>query len=195
MNRAADVLAARYGQRSRSSSLTSKNNTSIEGGVGNNITSIEIPAEVDRLIDNKAYYPKFRKLMREYPREVMTLVELAHTKSQPSRWFAIVTAKKNWERTLKFLAELFRVRDLAERVAKKLKTAVTNFIYQQVWRCERRALGRHRRRGRGEQDQVLYVVVPAGNSRVSGTKSRGEERVGAGPGGDAEDLIKSETCS
>lgn len=45
-----------------------------------------------------------------------------------------MTAKKNWERTLKFLAELFRVRELAERVADKLNTAVTSFIYQQVWR-------------------------------------------------------------
>jgi hypothetical protein len=134
MNRAADVLASRYGQRPSPSTLTSKNNTSIEGGVGNNITSIEIPAAVDALIDNKAYYPKFRKLMREYPRELTALVELAHTKSQPSRWFATVTSKKNWERTLKFLAELFKVREVAERVAKKLSITVTSFIYQQVWR-------------------------------------------------------------
>jgi hypothetical protein len=134
MNRAGDVLAGRFGQRPSLSSLTSKNKTSIEGSVSNNITSIEIPAEVDALIDNKAYHNKFRKLMREYPREIMALVELAHTKTQPSRWFATVTAKANWERTLKFLAELFRVRELAERVAKKLKTAVTGFIYQQVWR-------------------------------------------------------------
>jgi hypothetical protein len=103
---------------------------------------MDIPPEVDALIDNKAYYPKFRKLMREYARELMTLVELAHTKTQLSRWFATVTAKANWERTLKFLAELFRVRELAERLATKLKTAVTAFIYQQVWRgvnVERRA--------------------------------------------------------
>jgi hypothetical protein len=134
MNRAGDVLAARFGQRlSSTSSLTSKNNTSIEGSASNSSTSIEIPAEVDRLIDNKAYYPKFRKLVREYPREIMALVELAHTKDRPSHWFARVTAKANWERTLKFLNELFKVRELAVRVAKKLKTAVTSFIYQQVW--------------------------------------------------------------
>jgi hypothetical protein len=62
----------------------------------------------------------------------MPLVEIAHTKAHPSRWFAVATAKKNWERTLKFVNELFKVRELAERVAKKLKTAVTGFIYQQV---------------------------------------------------------------
>src|SRR6266511_6119336 len=134
MNCAADVLAARYGRRSSLPTLTSKNNTSIEGSASNNITSIEIPAEVDALIDNKAYYNKFRKLMREYPREIMVLAELARTKTQPSRWFATVTAKNNWERTLKFLAELFRVRELAKRVAEKINTAVTGFIYQQVWR-------------------------------------------------------------
>ncbi len=134
MNRAGDMLATRYGQRPSPSTLTSKNKTSIESSVGNNITSIEIPAEVDALIDNKAYYNKFRKLMREYPQEIMALVELARHKDQPSHWFARVTAKKNWERTLKFVAGLFRVRELAERVAKKLQTAVTGFIYQQVWR-------------------------------------------------------------
>jgi len=96
MNRAGDMLATRYGQRPSPSTLTSKNKTSIESSVGNNITSIEIPAEVDALIDNKAYYNKFRKLMREYPQEIMALVELARTKDQPSHWFARVTAKKNW---------------------------------------------------------------------------------------------------
>jgi hypothetical protein len=134
MNHAGEVLAGRYGQRSSLSTLTSKNNTSIEGSATNSNTSIEIPPEVDQLIDNKAYYNKFRKLLREYPREIMALVEIAHTKDQPSHWFAVATAKKNWERTLKFVNELFKVRELADRVAKKLKTAVTTFIYQQVWR-------------------------------------------------------------
>jgi hypothetical protein len=135
MNHAGTVLSARYGQRQTStSSLTSKNNTSIEGNVSNINASIEIPAAVDALIDNKAYHPKFQKLLREYPREIMALVEIAHTKAKPSRWFATVTAKKNWERTLKFVSELFQVRELAERVADKLKTVANNFIYKQIWR-------------------------------------------------------------
>jgi hypothetical protein len=41
----------------------------------------------------------------------------------------VATAQENRERILKFVNELFRVRELAERVAKKLKTAVTNLIY------------------------------------------------------------------
>jgi hypothetical protein len=128
MNSTREVLAARL------TALKSKHNNSIESSASNNTNSIEIPAEVDALIDNKAYYPKFRKLLREYRREIMALVELAHTKAQPSRWFATVTAKANWSRTLKFLAELFRVRETAERAAKKLGTAVSRFIYRQVWR-------------------------------------------------------------
>jgi hypothetical protein len=72
--------------------------------------------------------------MREYGREVMALVEIAHTKTKPSHWFATVTAKRNWERTLEWLQRLFRVRELAERVAGKLRTGASRFIYQQIWR-------------------------------------------------------------
>ncbi len=131
MEHASEVLAARFGDLASSKHQTT---SSIESTASISNTSIEIPAEVDQLIDNKAYRPKFRKLVREYPKEIMALVELAQTKANPSHWFAVVTAKKNWERTLKFLAELFRVRETAARVAEKLGAAVTTFIYQQVWR-------------------------------------------------------------
>jgi hypothetical protein len=43
MNRAGDVLAARYGQQPSLSSLTSKNNTSIEDSVNNSSTSTAVP--------------------------------------------------------------------------------------------------------------------------------------------------------
>src|SRR6266487_5756236 len=56
MNRAGDVLAGRYGQRPSLSSLTSKNKTSIEGSVSNNITSIELPAEIESLIVGSDYW-------------------------------------------------------------------------------------------------------------------------------------------
>jgi hypothetical protein len=72
------------------------------------------------------------------------LLQLAqHTRSMeaagklreaPSHFFSRYAKNANWERTLEFLAELARVQELAERVAKKLKTAVAGFIYQQVWR-------------------------------------------------------------
>lgn len=127
MHSTGELLAAR---------LTSlqDNTSSIESNASNTINSIDIPAEVDALIDNKAYYPKFRKLLREHPREIMALVELAYTKANPSHWFAVATAKRNWERTLTYLAQLFKVRELAQRTAQRLGTSVTRFIYKQVWR-------------------------------------------------------------
>jgi hypothetical protein len=127
MNSSRDILASRY-PRLRESK------TSIEGNVSNNTNSIDIPPEVDALIDDKAYYPKFRKRLREHRREIMALVEIAHTKAKPSRWFAVATSNDQWPRTLKFLAELFKVRETAERVAKKIGTTVRRFIYQQLWR-------------------------------------------------------------
>ena len=39
-----------------------------------------------------------------------------------------------WDRTLKFLAKLVKVQETAERVAQKLGTEVTKFIYRQIWR-------------------------------------------------------------
>jgi hypothetical protein len=58
MNRAGDLLASRY-TRQPSPKRTSKNNISIEGSVSNNNTSIELPAEIDTLIDNKAFRPRY----------------------------------------------------------------------------------------------------------------------------------------
>jgi hypothetical protein len=74
------------------------------------------------------------RLMRRIPAGAQGPDRDRPHQTQPSRWFAVVAAKKNWERTLKFLAEFFQVGEPAERVAKKLRTAVTGFIYQQVWR-------------------------------------------------------------
>jgi hypothetical protein len=105
----------------------------------NNITSIELPAEIDALIDNKSYRPRFQKLWRLYPQELVEWARVAIEKKgltePPSHYFAKGCKVGIWEeRTLKFLAELAKVRELAERVAAKLNTAVTRFIYQQVWR-------------------------------------------------------------
>jgi hypothetical protein len=135
MNNAGALLKARYAQQiaARTQMLKSPNATSIEGTGNNSTSSIELPAEVDALIDNKAYYPKFRKLMREHKREVLALVEIAATKERPSHWFAKATAKANWDRTLVFLAKLFKVQEIAARVAGKLGGEVTRFIYKQIW--------------------------------------------------------------
>ena len=46
----------------------------------------------------------------------------------------MVTAKRNWERTLKYLERVFKVRELADRVAQKLGTIANSFIYKRIWR-------------------------------------------------------------
>lgn len=111
----------------------SKRTSSIENAVYKTNTSIELPEEIIALVDNKAYLPKHRKLWREHPRQLLTLIELAATKQAPSRWYAKVTAKAMWERTLKFLAKLERVRQQAQIIAQKLGVEVNGFIYKQVW--------------------------------------------------------------
>jgi hypothetical protein len=153
MNRAGDLLAVRFGQRSNLSSLTSKNKTSIESSVSNSSSSIEIyvkafdkmvdiPAEIDDLIDDKDYRKKYGAMIcRGFKKQLLQLA--GHTRSMeaqgklreaPSHFFSRYAKNANWERTLKFLAQLTEVQELAERIANKLKTAVSGFIYQQVWR-------------------------------------------------------------
>jgi hypothetical protein len=125
-------------------------NNSIETTASKSIKSIElaqtnsnssgpdqgpIPNEVDALIDNKMYRRKFKKLIRDgHLGSLVKLAEVAQTKPQPSRWFATVTAKANWERTLRFLAKLIEIEEKAARVVAKISTASVRFVYQQIWR-------------------------------------------------------------
>jgi len=140
MNRAGDVLAGRYGQRPSLSSLTSKNKTSIEGSVSNNITSIELPAEIESLIIGSDYWRtakrnRYKMLARQgHLSGLLKLAKIARTKNIPAHWFATVCSKVEWERTLEYLAKLTKVQETAVRVAQKLRTEVTKFIYQQIWR-------------------------------------------------------------
>jgi hypothetical protein len=133
--------------------LTRKNSTSIEDSASNTGTSIElyvkafdqtveIPAEIDELIDDKRFRSKYGTMIcRGFKAQLLQLAR--HTRSMeaagklreaPSHFFSRYAKNANWERTLRFLAELARVQELAERVANKLKTAVASFIYQQIWR-------------------------------------------------------------
>jgi hypothetical protein len=118
--------------------------SSIESSVGTNNTSIELPPEIDALIDNKAYRNKFKSLIRKgYLQDLLELAEIALTKDQPSHWFAKATKTTlapgqegltMWERTLKYLAKLRNIQQMAERVAAKIGTTVTKGIYKQIWR-------------------------------------------------------------
>jgi hypothetical protein len=125
--------------------LTTKHQStsSIEGNVCNNTTSIELPAEILALIDDKRWLNRHRKLYRLYPRELMELARIAATKPKPSHWYATVTRKANEEGhedhfiavTLKWVREtVLSIQEVAVRVAQKLGTEVTKFIYKQAWR-------------------------------------------------------------
>ncbi len=129
MNHASTLLAARHER------LQTNRRSSIEGNASNNTSSIELPAEVDALIDDKRWLPRYKKLMREYPRQLVAWAEVARNQQQPSRYFAKGCKVGVWEdRTVKFLAKLVKVQQVAERVAQKLRIEVTKFIYQQIWR-------------------------------------------------------------
>src|SRR5206468_8478926 len=100
--------------------------------------TVEIPAEIDDLIDDKRYRSKYAAMIcRGFKEQLLQLARYAQSmeadgklrEAPASHFFARYAKHANWERTLKFLAELAKVQELAERVANKLKTAVTNFIY------------------------------------------------------------------
>ncbi len=119
--------------------------SSIESSVSTNNTSIELPPEIDALIDNKAYRNKFKSLIRQgYLQELSELADIALSKDKPSHWYAKVTKTKPapgqedqptmWERSLDYLAKLHNVQVMARLVAAKLGSAVTKGIYKQIWR-------------------------------------------------------------
>lgn len=114
-----------------------KHPASIENNSTNTDNSIELPEEIDQLIDNKMYRRKFNCMIRNgHLNDLMELTKIAQSKSSPSRWFAVVTAKKNWERTLDFLAKIRQaarvVAEVAERVAAPVKHLKA--LYAAYWR-------------------------------------------------------------
>ncbi len=143
----------KYQQPNTSSIESSGNNT-------NTISSIELPQEINSLITGSDYWQlakrnRYKKLIREgYLRTLMQLAQMARTKNVPAHWFATACSKVKWERTLEYLAQLAKVQQAAVRAAEKLGTAVTNFLYQQIWRgvnverwaAEAAEVGRHKAR-------------------------------------------------
>lgn len=102
------------------------------------ISSIEeIPEVIDALIDNKMYRNKFKALIRRgHLQDLLDLVEVAHTKDTPSRWFARVTAKKCWERTLDFLKKLRDVKRIVQEVSERIMVPAksTAAVFKAAWR-------------------------------------------------------------
>lgn len=109
---------------------------SIENTDNNINTSIDIPVEIDNLIDNKMYRNKFRYLIRQgHLQPLLRLAAMSVQKDAPSRWFAIVTSKKNWERTLAFLAKLSEMAAIVDRVMERLNVGelAKPLVYKAVW--------------------------------------------------------------
>ncbi|HEY7348101.1 MAG TPA: hypothetical protein VH599_07245 [Ktedonobacterales bacterium] len=172
-----EALQGRYG--ARVSQRQKCNEASIEDTVSTvtNNTSIELPQEIDDLIDNKMYRNKFKKLVREgHTRDLLELAAIARTKDKPSHWFARATkttaapgqegTPTNWERALKYLAKLRQVAQTAERVAKRIGTKVNSFIYKQIWKgvnVERWAITaeevKHDKPGQGRAKHFAWLCI------------------------------------
>jgi len=109
--------------------------------------SIELPAEIDDLIDNKMYRNKFRKLVREgHLNDLLALAEIARTKNKPSFWFSRATRTTPipgheseptfWQRSLKYLAKLREIAQQAAEIQQRLNatTEQVKTIYKACWR-------------------------------------------------------------
>lgn len=83
--------------------------------------NITIPALIDDLIDDKRYYPKFHKKIREgFLPQLIKLAGIAATKKNPSHWFNKATGKRMWERTLEFLGSLEESARVVARVLQQI---------------------------------------------------------------------------
>lgn len=85
-----------------------------------------LPEQITKLIDNKSYINRHKKLAREYGVSwLIKLSELAVTKGKPSRWYAKVTSVANWQQTEKMLMSLFRkldqMKEKLQRIGVELK--------------------------------------------------------------------------
>jgi len=108
-------------------------------------STLDIPKEVDTLIDNKLYRNKFRYLIKQgYLSQLLELAAIARQKDAPSRWFAVATAKANWQATLKFLSELRRVRQTAAEVLRRINVPTDSIkaVYKACWKL-RDTVARH----------------------------------------------------
>ena len=171
------VLQAGYAsfQQKKQFNDASIENTDSKANINN--TSIELPAEIDDLIDNKLYRRKFNKLIRDgFVHELLQLAAMAKDRDHPSHWFAKATRTKPvpghedeptyWERSLKYLAKLKEVARKAEHVARRLGTKVNKFIYKQIWNgvnVERWAVAaeeiRHDKPGQSREKHFAWLCM------------------------------------
>ncbi|NDZ93308.1 hypothetical protein G3I13_01855 [Streptomyces sp. SID6673] len=88
----------------------------------------ELPAEVDELINNKAYLPRHRKLQRLHgDRVLLKVAELCHGKdgkgrriNDPQKYYARMTSLASWNRTLTTVKRLLAATERAVAIMQKL---------------------------------------------------------------------------
>ncbi|NIL77144.1 hypothetical protein RhoFasB10_03285 [Rhodococcus sp. B10] len=88
----------------------------------------ELPAEVDELINNKAYLPRHRKLQRLHgDRILLKVAELCNGKdgkggriNDPQKYYARMTSLANWDRTLETVKRLLAATERAVAIMQKL---------------------------------------------------------------------------
>lgn len=131
-----DALSARnYTDR-----LNKNTQSSIElkRNINTSNNSIELPEEIDALIDNKMYRRRYLKLIRDGHLEALRFLAAyattSHAVDKPSRWFAKVCSVARWDGTLEWVVKQLDVARKAALVAAKLGMEVSNFIYKQIWK-------------------------------------------------------------
>lgn len=126
--------------------------------------NIEVPVEVDELTDDKRYINKIKGLIkRGFREELLELVPIAHTKKMPSHWFATVTAKHNWEKTLVFLERMRTWKRMVEDALKKINPTekVRGYVEYACWRLGSRVerlADTAREVGRSKQRLFCYLA-------------------------------------
>lgn len=94
-------------------------------------SDIEIPPEIDRLIDNPMYRNAVRSRIKMHGLPyVRRCAELANTKAKPSHWFAkAVISAKNWrEKTLSMLEALFHTEGIVLEAISGIGEKAEQFI-------------------------------------------------------------------
>lgn len=102
---------------------------------------IEIPVEIEQLVDNKMYLPRHKKLIREHGLEVMLRVaKMAQSADKPSRFYAVATSVKNWAMTLKNVMKQIEVEKLAMAVKERIAAPIESMklVYKACWMYGRR---------------------------------------------------------
>jgi membrane-associated HD superfamily phosphohydrolase len=105
-----------------------------------NKEEIVIPSEIENLIDDKRFRPKYRKMIKDgFLKDLLLLAEVAQEIGRdPSKFFAVKCKNTYWDNTRKWLKEVRRVRKNAEDIARRLNVSKENMkaVYKACWKVK-----------------------------------------------------------